>query len=185
MAFINETHLLANAYFDDCTYSIEVSSMAVAEYSGKCKASGSVHEGLRADLQYNRPVGLAISSAAVLISLGDDLTIISIGRQSGYGSLLVETPESVHFLHLSDVNNLLYMSLEHSIAVFPLDQTSANLTVIARSQSPVVDVNIDFAMDFILLDENTLLVTEMQKDEFGCLTCLSFARSSHKLTSSI
>ena len=91
MAFINRTHLLANANYDGCTYSLEMSSMEVIEYAGECGFVGSVYQGLRTDLRFQWPVGPAVSPTEVFISLGRDRKVISIDQQSGYAAPLFNT----------------------------------------------------------------------------------------------
>lgn len=163
MAFINETHLLANAYYDGCTYSLNMSSMEVDDYAAKCGLIGSEHQGFRSDLRFERPVGLAVSATYVFISLRSEKMIISIDKESGHGFTLVETPQGVLFLSLNVVNTLLYMSLDDSIAGFSLDGTSANVELVVDSSGD--GARIDYPMDLIILDGSTLLVTEMREDK--------------------
>lgn len=148
-----------------------MTSMSQEPYFGKCFEEGNVYDNIpRLEALIGSPIGIAVGTENVYVTLYDSQEVVSVSRSSGICQIRVNVRTIPSHLALDSTSNTLYIGLIFGIAVKDLNNDDSSPETVYSGQGSTIgtlgETEFVDVRDILILDPDTVIVCDMSNNRF-------------------
>ena len=138
--------------------------MTVEVYVGECTTVGYHYVDHRLQARIKSPAGLAASNESIFVSLYHDHRVLGVMKSTDFCNLRVEMSESISYLTLDSLSNVIYVGITYGVARKELNKAGTSPEIVLSASGRGVgrfnETSFGDVRGLLILDHFNLLLCD-------------------------